>query len=257
MRTLDLNSQHQLQYYQSILELPVARHLEYQCYAALQNGVGSTEEDAQRHEQLAARFDTRPGKEQQQFLSLSNAHYARHFAEVSYSPERLAFAVLVASIDGVPTMDISEEGLQRLLNQLTVCGLTPEHITQALASVQEAFGDELAVHFPARFDTDADEVTRASHLKRRVLALCDYLLSADPTALQTVEQMDNALLDMLEPAVFETGDPQNTLVLRRRAFGQLCSVLAENGVAAPEQLTLFQFQARVEHVMEKRKREVG
>ncbi|RSK29844.1 hypothetical protein [Hymenobacter metallilatus] len=255
MRTLSLGNNHQLQYYQSILELPAARHLEYQCYAALQAGVGATEADAQRHEQLAAYFGSRPGKEQQQFLALSNAHYARHFAETHYSPTRLAFAVLVASVDGEPAMDITEDGLHALLSHLDTLGLTDAHTMEALKAARNAFREELAVHFPARFADDADELLRASHLKRRALALCDLILGSDQAALQTIEDMDNALLDMMEPDIFETGDPQNTLVLQRRAFGQLCAVLAQNGTPEPEKLTLFQFHSRVEHVTEQIKRE--
>lgn len=73
----------------------------------------------------------------------------------------------------------------------------------------------------------------------------------------TAAAIDDLLLDLNEPEVFETGDPDNTLVLRRRGFAQLCGLLAEHGVAEPEQLSVFQFQSRVDFVTAKIKRMVG
>ncbi|MBX0293132.1 hypothetical protein K3G63_21990 [Hymenobacter sp. HSC-4F20] len=251
MRTLELSPQHSLRFYQSIMELPAGRHMEYQCYMALDAGVGSTPEDVERHTALSARFGARKGKEYEEFLEKSNAHYAQHFVEMNYSPRRLAFAVLVETVDGVPTTDITEHGLESLFTQLTVLGLTDELINKSLASVREAFGSELAEHFPSRYDQDGSEINKAVQLKRRGLAMCNYLLDQDPKHLKTIEDVDNALLDMMEPEVFETGHPENALVMRRIAFSQLCGVLADHGTPEPEKMTLFQFQARIDYITKK------
>lgn len=251
MRTIQLTSPHTLRYYQSIMELPAGRHMEYQCYMALDAGVGATEQDIARHEQMADRFSAREGKEQEEFLERCNAHYAKHFMETNYSPRRMAFAVLVASVDGVAANDFTEHGLESLLAQLQALGLTNEQVDESLGSIQEAFGNELAEHFPSRYDQDGGEMSKALQLKRRGLALCDYLLNEDPKHLRTIEEVDNALLDMMEPEVFETGNPENALVLRRIAFSQLCGVMADHGTPEPEKMTLFQFQARIDYITKK------
>jgi hypothetical protein len=251
MRSIQLNPQNTLRYYQSIMELPAGRHMEYQCYMALDAGVGSTEQDVARHEQMAERFATRPGKEQEEFLERCNAHYAQHFVKTNYSPRRLAFASLVESVNGIAANDLTEHGLESLLTQLQVFSLTNEQVEECLESVQEAFGNELAEHFPSRFDMDGMEMNKAIQLKRRGLALCDYLLNEDPKHLKTIEDVDSALLDMMEPEIFETGHPENALVLRRIAFSQLCGVLADHGTPEPEKMTLFAFQGRLDYITKK------
>ncbi|MBT9395340.1 hypothetical protein KLP40_19390 [Hymenobacter sp. NST-14] len=251
MRTIQLSPQHSLRYYQSIMELPAGRHMEYQCYMALDAGVGSTPEDVARHEQLAARFGARQGKEHEEFLEKCNAHYAQHFVDTNFSARRMAFAVLVESVDGVAATDLTEYGLESLLTRLKVLGLTDEQVEECLDSVHEAFGNELAEHFPSRYDQNGQEMNKAIHLKRRALALCDYLLTEDPKHLKTIEDVDNALLDMMEPEVFETGHPENALVLRRIAFSQLCGVMADHGTPEPEKMTLFSFQGRLDYITKK------
>lgn len=253
MRTLQISPRHSLQFFQSIMELPAGRHIEYQCYSAEQAGVGSTEEDAQRHEELAARFGARADKQREQNLELANAHYCRAWVEQNYSPRRMAFASLIATVDGESITDVTEEGLRELLVRLSVIGLTNEQVEEALKSVEDAFGAELAHHFPARYDSDVSEIGRAEKLRRRALVMCDYILDQDPAHLTTIEEIDNALLDMVEPEVFETGDPENAIVLRRVAFAQLCAVIADHGTPEPEKLTLFQLQSRVDYVTKKMK----
>jgi len=257
MDTLALGTDHSIDFYRTIMELPAGRHLEYQCYAALDAGVGATEEDALRHEARAARYKDRGNKEGEYrwFLETNNAHYAREFMKINYSPRRLSFAALIASVDGKPVTDAAELGLEKLLVKLTSYGLTSEMIEQALESVRDTFSTELAEHFPARYNTATEELAQAVQMKRRVLALHDYFESGDMAHLKTVERIDDAMLEMMAPEVWETGDPDNALVLRRRAFGQLCGVLSEHGVPSPEELTVFQFQTRVDYVTAKIKRE--
>lgn len=238
------------------MELPAGRHLEYQCYSALDAGVGATEEDALRHEGRAERYKERGTKEGEYrwFLETNNAHYARHFLATNYSPRRLSFMALIASVDGEKVSDVTEKGLGNLSTKLLSYGLTDELLEEALDSVRDGFSAELAEHFPARYDTAAEELAQASQMKRRVQALHDYIDSGEFKHLKKVEEIDNALLDIMAPEVWETGDPDNALVLRRRAFGQLCGVLSEHGVPHPEELTVFQFQTRVDYVTAKIKR---
>jgi len=92
--------------------------------------------------------------------------------------------------------------------------------------------------------------------QRRLLAYCDLVLSGgDAHYLQAIAAIDAWLLDQLKPEIFDAGDPRNVLVAHRRRFGAACAALAESGYPRAQELTVFDFNSAVSHLVEKHKQD--
>ncbi|MDF7810700.1 hypothetical protein [Hymenobacter sp. YC55] len=136
MRLITLPAQHTINLYQTVHELPARRHLHYNCYLVQAAGIGNTIDDVNhrlsRLGQLVA-----AGKQQDAAVELENLHYALHWAIEKFSPEQMAFGMLIAAVDGVPLTDFSEENLKRLLDQLSDWGLTTGMVTAEVEDVKK------------------------------------------------------------------------------------------------------------------------
>lgn len=137
MRTILLAAGHSVALYQSPLELPARRHLEYQCRLVQDAGIGSTMTAVAAHFDRLSRL-LAAGKTTEASDELANLHYNLNFALEKFSPQHLAFACLVAQVDDKPVdFDPSEEGLQALVARLSDYGLTQGHVEAELETVKK------------------------------------------------------------------------------------------------------------------------
>lgn len=79
------------------------------------------------------------------------------------------------------------------------------------------------------------------------------MLTQEVGHLSTIEQIDAWLLALSRPDCFDDGDARNVLVHGRKAFGQLCAALAEQGYPNAAQMTVFAFQSTIDYLKEKHK----
>ena len=113
---------------------------------------------------------------------------------------------------------------------------------------------ELSTHFPSRFGgAEQEALAYYRQQQRRVLALCDYVATGSAKHLATIAAIDTWLLDLAPPEIFDDGAEGNVLTRQRRRFGQLCAALADQGFPRAFELTLFDFHAAVDHLVEKHK----
>lgn len=139
MRVLSLASGDELALYSSIFELPALRHSEFQYWLLRQAGIGS---DAASFEQ---RLSTAVallagGKAEEAADALAVVHYAFNEALAKFSSRHLAFGCLVASWKGQPWTDTSEDGLGRLVEELSVAGLTEGLVLAELDQLKKDLG---------------------------------------------------------------------------------------------------------------------
>ncbi|MCC3156426.1 hypothetical protein LJ737_04210 [Hymenobacter sp. 15J16-1T3B] len=250
MKTLALTAPHTISVYESMHELPVLRHAEFQVYRLYETGIGGDDgaisrHFAQLHQFLAA------GRVDDAIDQAANLQYAHDFAVDRFAPNSLAFGCLVAAVDGEPATDLSEAGLRALLARLDGLGLTVGHVQEVVDAVKKKVQSELSAAFPQRYGDDAQGLATAQQLRRRLLAVCDYLATEAPEHLAVVAQVDAWLLDQQRPPCFDDGAPANVVQQMRRSFGHLCATLADHGTPQPELLTVFQFETRVDYLQQK------
>jgi hypothetical protein len=137
MRTITLNDGHIASFYSSAHEIPVGRYTEFQYYQVQDAGIGSDEGAVDRHfGNLSARMAAAQADPEQLGPAadeLALLHYNFQFMRDRYQPNQLAFAVLVGAVDGVPTTDVSEDGLVALVTRLHGYGLTQGHVEDSTA----------------------------------------------------------------------------------------------------------------------------
>lgn len=138
MRTIPLSLRHTCTLYQSITELPEARRVEFNCYLMQQTGIGTDVASVQRHFESVMGF-LGADQKAEAIDALVLLMYNVQFALEKFSPQSLAFGCLVASVDGVPTNDLTEEGLTALRDRLSGYGLTAGMVDEEVAAVKKNF----------------------------------------------------------------------------------------------------------------------
>jgi hypothetical protein len=136
MRAIPLPAGPVVKIYQSIFELPAGRHAEFQHWLVRDADIGA---DAAA---IEARFGTTMallGAERcgEAGDALALLLYALNDALDKFSPRQLAFGCLVAEVDGQPQADFTEEGLRRLIDELSAAGLTEGMVVDEVSEVKK------------------------------------------------------------------------------------------------------------------------
>lgn len=87
-----------------------------------------------------------------------------------------------------------------------------------------------------------------------MVALCDFVLTGEARHLEAIKAIDEWLLEQSLPEIYDDGDRRNVLVAHRRRFGAACAALAENGYPRAQDLSVFEFNAAVDYLLEKQQK---
>jgi hypothetical protein len=114
---------HTVEFYAGIEELPFPRYQEYTRGLLIEAGVGSDLEAFARHVATIRRYNA-DGDKDSVDNAAKNLLQSVHFAMERINPMSIAFAALVARIDGRQCNDLSETGLQATAQALARTGGT-------------------------------------------------------------------------------------------------------------------------------------
>lgn len=108
---------HKVKIYEAIDELNINRFHRFQKYLLVDAGVGADIAAFDRHTERA-RVYMMQGKTDLAATEFENLRQCVYLIQQGINPKHRAFAVLVASIDGEPCDDLSDSGLDRVLERL-------------------------------------------------------------------------------------------------------------------------------------------
>ena len=115
MKTVKINN-HELKLYDSIDEMPIVNFQKYNKYIIVDSGLGSDIDSVDEHlVNLAKLIRSDKDKAQQE---LQNLRQTMHLIVSGISPNYLAFAALIHSIDGKVVEDLSNENLKSIIEKL-------------------------------------------------------------------------------------------------------------------------------------------
>ena len=115
MKTVKINN-HELKLYDSIDEMPIVNFQKYNKYIIVDSGLGSDIDSVDEHlVNLAKLIRSDKDKAQQE---LQNLRQTMHLIVSGISPNYLAFAALIHSIDGKVVEDLSDENLKSIIEKL-------------------------------------------------------------------------------------------------------------------------------------------
>lgn len=107
----------EVEYYDSIADLPITRYKTYAKMCLIDSGIGSEISDFDTHIQRAAIYEkTNPGYV---IKELENLRQNVYFIQNEISPKCLAFAALVHSVNGEIVTDLSQENLKNIVEKLS------------------------------------------------------------------------------------------------------------------------------------------
>lgn len=227
---------HNVLLYSSIDELPIVRFHRYNKMLLVDAGLGSDLNAVDGHIERAVRF-LKSDQRKEAATELENMRQTIYLILQGMSPKHLAFAVLVAQIDGKDCDDISDEGLKRVVDMLG--DVTIQDMTAESEAVKKKIDDELTLYFPEQFD-DSREKEYYDAMKRRTQAMLEAIIEGDTNERkQRIDKLTDELVCFSKPRPF-VGAGSSEIEYDRQ-FEDMCLTMAQSFNQDPKKFTVMEF----------------
>lgn len=250
MKTVKIGK-HNVELFDTIEELPVIRFHKYEKYLLVDAGIGATIEDFDKHIERARRFCmlNDPANAQKE---LENLHQCVFMIQNGLSPKHFAFACLVSSIDGTKRDDLSDDGLQKIVD--TLADAPVQELTDLLDSVKKKIDAELRVYFPNLYE-DAEAKEFFEKVRQRTMMVLRNIVAGveTPDTTKDVDTITSELITYARPQTYTGSD--SVEIRFDRQFENLCLILSTQLNVQPKQFTVMEFYNAFEFLKEKAKAE--
>lgn len=244
MRTIQLGK-HSVEIYDAIDELPMTRFHKYNKMLLVDSGIGSDLADFDRHIERAMIY-CRSKNPELASTELDNLRQNVYFIQMGISPRHLAFAVLIKSIDGKSCDDLSDEGLQKIVD--TFADVAIKDITATIEAVKKKIDEELQMYFPRLFD-DASSKEYFDELRRRTLLVLDSVVNGESNdKIAEIDRITTELLTYNKPQVFTGAD--NMEIAYDKQFESMCLTLSQHLNVNPKKYTVLEYYNAYEYIKE-------
>ena len=245
MRTVDINGK-KVVLYDSIDELPMLRFHKYNKMLLVDAGVGSDLSDFDRHIEKVIRYLNSPTPNMAT-VELENMRQNIYFIQSEVSPRHLAFAVLVKSINGKPRNDLSDDGLQKIVDLFA--DVPNAELTAHLEAVKKKIDEELRLYFPRIFD-DAALKEYFDQLKERTVILLRTIIAGEATETDAkrIDEITAELITYFNPQSFSGAD--SVEIRYDKQFENMCLILSQNLHVDPKRFTVLEYYNAFEYVKE-------
>lgn len=234
-------NKHDVKIYDSIEELPIVNFQKYNKFMLISSIIGNDVADIDLYLVKAIKYI------EQNDLSLAvrqieNIRNALYLINQELSPKYLAFAALVAEIDGKAVTDLSDSNLKEVLSLLNT--ERKSVIDNILTLFKKKVDNEFSIYFP-KFQNSAQTKELYTKLKNRVLLELDTIISDSPD-LETIDKIDTELLLTSKPKVFS--GPESFEVQNDKQFNELCLFISKSLNVEVKKLTVFEFYNSLEYI---------
>lgn len=243
-------NKHNVVLYDSIDELPMLRFHKYNKMLLVDAGVGSDLSDFDRHIEKVIRYLNSPTPNMAT-VELENMRQNVYFIQSEISPRYLAFAVLVKSIDGNPCNDLSDDGLQKIVDLFA--DVPNAELTAHLEAVKKKIDEELRLYFTRLFD-DATLKEYYDKLKQRTIVVLRTIIDGRATEADAkeIDDITAELITYFNPQTF-TGS-ESVEIRHDRQFENMCLVLSQNLHVDPKKFTVLEYYNAFEYIKEQAKK---
>ena len=227
---------HRVAVYNSIEDLPIKRFHKYNKCMLVDAGIGSDLTSFDAHIERVVRY-IRSDKREEAAKEMENMRQNIYLLMEGVNPRHMAFACLVHSIDGKCYDDMSDDGLQKVLQLLG--GSPAKDIASLNDEAKKKIDTELNLYFPKIFD-DASTKEYYDLLKARVKAMLDCILIGDTEEQrQRVETMTDRLMTFNKPKSF-TG-AESIEIEYDKQFETMCLMISENLHTDAKNMTVMEY----------------
>lgn len=234
---------HEVQIFEAIDEMPVARFHRFNKMLLIDAGIGSDLSDSNKHIEKAMIY-ARQGDGDKAVQELENLRQLLFFAQAELSPRNLAFAALVLSVDGQPCDDLSDEGLRR--TAALFADISQRELTAQTEAVKKKIDTELQMYFPTIF-ADSQVKEYYDLLRRRTLAVLGNIIE-ERTDTTEVQRLTDALLTFHAPQSFSGS--ASVEVGYDKQFESMCLLLSERYHLDSQSMTVRAYYNAFERLRE-------
>ena len=239
-------NKHTVEIYDSIDEMPINRFQRYNKYLLIDSGVGSDLQDVLDHIDRAKIYiKSNPAMA---ITELDNMKQAVYLVSEQISPKYMAFAVLVSKIDGQPMDDLTDAGLQRVLDILKEA--EKSWIDGILHSVKKKIDEELSLYFPGRFE-DATCKEYYDQLRSHTMLKLQHLLTGEDISSAS-EDIEVRLAILTKPRIFS--GKKSVEIAYDKQFEEMCLILSQNLQIHTQDMTVLQFYNAFEYLQKQAKK---
>lgn len=236
--------------YDDIEELPVERFNKANKYWMLSDHLGNSFDDIDRVHLNKLYYVA--GNKEKTLKEINNLRVLVHNIIREVHPNQLAFACLIYSIDGVEVTDITDDGLKRLIKELSDRGLSVGEVKKK--TIKEKIQGELEDYFPERF-RNGMTLTYWSEIKKRTLKELNALITGTEIDHEKSDEQIGALIfprDFIGHNSYE--------LEYDRAFDQNCIMLSSYTNVDVKKLNTREYFSLLEHhstVVKEREKKYG
>lgn len=238
MKTVEIAGR-KVEIYDSVEELPMVRFHRYNKFLLVDAGVGSDIGDFDRHIEKAMIY-ARSRTPDLAVAELENLRQNVYMIQQQVSPRFLSFAALVKSIDGRACNDLSDEGLQRVVDCLAQAPVGK--LTALFEAVKKKIDEELRQYFPKVFE-DATAKEYYDELRHRTLLVLDEIINGCDRRAE-IDRLTEELMMYSKPQMFSGSE--SVEILHDRQFERMCLVMAQTLNIEPKRYTVMEFYSAFE-----------
>lgn len=244
MKEIQLGS-HKAVMYDDISEIPMKRFHRFNKMMLVDSGIGSDLNDVDKHlEKIKAYILTK--KPDQAIKEIENLRTNIYFIGQNLCPKYLAFASLLKELDGEPCEDLSDDGLQKIVDKLSDVEIPT--LNQEFEEVKKKIDDDLVSFFPALFDEPTVKEFY-DKIRKRTLAILKGIISGNPEEYKDeIEKITLELITYSDPSSFSGQD--NAEVEFDRQFERMCHIISYHLNVSPKNYTVTEFYSAFEYIKE-------
>lgn len=234
-----LINKHVLKLYDSIEDMPILNFQKYNKFLLIDSGIGSTLDDYNEHINRIIRY-INESNQKNLMIELSNTRQLLYMINQEISPKYMAFAALIAEIDGKPVTDLSDDNLRSILQQLR--DVKHGWLISKLAGLKKKVETELELYFPKMFNSAKDKEA-FSKLKERTLLELEGLISGDNMA-EKINKIESFLFNMFKPKTFI--GPESVEISHDKSFENTCIAIKSKLNLEAKSLSVLSFYNALE-----------
>lgn len=225
--------------YESIDEMPIQNFQKYNKFLLLDAGIGSDTDDVDSHiVKIAKLIGT--GDKKKALQELQNMRQNLWMVNNEISPKYMAFAALIARVDGKEVTDLSDEGLKALLDDIKKA--RHSSIIRLLLWLKKKVQTELETYFPQTF-TSTREKEAYDMLKRRTMLVLDSVANGNENE-EKIAEIDDFMFKSYKPSNFS--GPNSVEVSYDKQYASMCLLIGQRGHIDAQKMTALQFYSMVE-----------
>lgn len=244
MRTEEICG-HKISIYDSIDELPIRRFHRFNKMMLVDSGVGSDLTDIDKHLHRIMAF-AKTKKTDEIMTEVENLRMSIYFVMNHVSPKYLSFAALIAEIDGERCDDLSDEGLQRVVDKLA--DIDVASLNGLSDDVKKKIESDLIQYFPQMFEDSSIKEYYDLVRSRTIAQLQSIIHDGKGGYEDEVERITTELMVYSKPQLFS--GQSSTEVIFDKQFDKMCHIISYHLNINPKDYTVTEFYSAFDYIKE-------